>query len=248
LFYFIVSLFFLFFHFFKEDLKGLGLSHLYKPATRLVVKISEWDEKHFPESVYKVFVLNQPTIFSVFWLMLKPVLNQRTVEKISFCGADLTPIFNEIDSNQLPVDIGGTCEAHKSQQCMNKGGKLESNHETSLMKSITINAGAKSDISYEVIAGSIFVYQFEAEDRDILFSVFIVDKDGNKTEIHNAKDRITQFDGSKVIDSDGTIFIQFDNSFSLFRKKVIRYFVSIENPPKKEKKEKKTKKKNKKNK
>jgi len=89
------------------DLKGMSMSH--RACLKFTKKITEWDEKYYPERMGYVIVVNAPTIFSFFWAIVKPWLNPVTKSKIVFVkGDDYTDLHKLIDPAQLPARYGGT--------------------------------------------------------------------------------------------------------------------------------------------
>ena len=42
-------------------------------------------QKHFPERMYRAYVLNPPFVFQAFWAVVKPFVDATTKEKIVFC-------------------------------------------------------------------------------------------------------------------------------------------------------------------
>lgn len=42
-------------------------------------------QKHYPERMFKAYVLNPPFVFRAFWTVIKPLVDEKTKEKIVFC-------------------------------------------------------------------------------------------------------------------------------------------------------------------
>jgi hypothetical protein len=59
------------------DLKGFGAKHLHTAMLRILISLFGIGQSKFPESLYRVFIVNAPTIFSGTWTAIKPVLNAR---------------------------------------------------------------------------------------------------------------------------------------------------------------------------
>lgn len=59
------------------DLKGVGLSHFHGPAMKMISRTFSIDEAHYPENLRKVYVINLPGLFSLFWNFLKPFLDPK---------------------------------------------------------------------------------------------------------------------------------------------------------------------------
>jgi len=101
-----------------EDLKGLSMAHLYKPAINLVLKVCSVDEAHYPEMLKKYFVINPPRIFSLFWNILKPVISKDTLEKVEVIGGDFLQVLEKyMDRENIPRYLGGECK-HSQGDCI----------------------------------------------------------------------------------------------------------------------------------
>mmetsp|Transcript_20515 Transcript_20515/g.47451 ORF Transcript_20515/g.47451 Transcript_20515/m.47451 type:complete len:184 (-) Transcript_20515:291-842(-) len=44
-------------------------------------------QKHYPERMYRAYVLNPPMVFRTFWTIIRPFLDPVTKEKIVFCAS-----------------------------------------------------------------------------------------------------------------------------------------------------------------
>jgi hypothetical protein len=60
---------------FKSSLICLGLN--------AVKELSAIDQAHYPEMIRKVYVVNAPSIFQMFWKICAPWLDKRTIEKVN---------------------------------------------------------------------------------------------------------------------------------------------------------------------
>ena len=66
------------------------------------------DESYYPESMEKLFIINAPWIFNATWKLLKPLISERTLAKITICGADYyEKLVEVIDEDQIPAEFGG---------------------------------------------------------------------------------------------------------------------------------------------
>ena len=67
-------------------------------------------QKHYPERMFKAYVINPPFVFRTFWTIIKPFLDPVTKEKIVFChgkaGAEL--MAKRYDMTQVEECVGGT--------------------------------------------------------------------------------------------------------------------------------------------
>lgn len=62
-------------------------------------------EAHYPEILFKCFFVNCPSFFHILFALIKPLLAQKTYEKISVYGSDQSEweqaILEIIDCDQL---------------------------------------------------------------------------------------------------------------------------------------------------
>ena len=66
----------------------------------------------YPESIYKLFLVNAPFAFRAMWKMITPFVDEATLKKIQICGAgDNTTrnLFakNGVTADQYPDFLGG---------------------------------------------------------------------------------------------------------------------------------------------
>lgn len=91
------------------DLQGvstkLSKSSLGRNTVKLMLK---FDDKHYPDSAIKVFLVNVPNAFGKVWSMIKLVLSKSVTSRIAVITNDLRPLFEVVDQSQLPSCIGGT--------------------------------------------------------------------------------------------------------------------------------------------
>jgi hypothetical protein len=58
-----------------------------------------------------MFIINAPTLFTAVWAIIKGMLDENTVAKISLLGSSYKKeLLEVIDAQNLPVAYGGTCE------------------------------------------------------------------------------------------------------------------------------------------
>eukprot|EP00667_Euglena_gracilis_P014210 EG_transcript_14713 len=93
------------------DLKGYKLSHLHQPIFSALKVIIENDKRHYPETTCHAFVVNAPSIVTVAWNIISPLLDQRTREKVRILGSNYHPALEKVIAPaQLPIFLGGECE------------------------------------------------------------------------------------------------------------------------------------------
>ena len=93
------------------DLKGVALSS-FSSVYSLVREVSNISQNYYPELLGKMYIINAPMLFTAVWSMVKPLLDEVTVKKISILGYSYTAALLEtIDEDVLPDFLGGkdTC-------------------------------------------------------------------------------------------------------------------------------------------
>jgi len=92
------------------DLNNVGLGQFYK-VKDYVAQASSIGQDRYPECMGKFYIINAPYLFSTVWSFIKPWLDEVTVSKIDIMGKDYkTKILDQIPKENLPKDLGGTCE------------------------------------------------------------------------------------------------------------------------------------------
>ncbi|KAI9202559.1 CRAL-TRIO domain-containing protein [Polychytrium aggregatum] len=105
------------------DLKNISLSQFYN-AFHLVREASTIAQNYYPEMLGKMVVINAPMLFTSLWLMVKPLLDEVTVKKISIFGGPssyLPELLKYIDEDQLPAFMGGKCNCPEGCEHSDKG-------------------------------------------------------------------------------------------------------------------------------
>ncbi|CAD7924013.1 unnamed protein product [Amoebophrya sp. A120] len=91
------------------DLSGLSFRLVTHAMIRKLIKfLSAINQDHYPETLHRMFIVNAPRVFSLAWSFVKPLLDEKTLEKISIYGSDFYPALCEIvDEENIPKFLGG---------------------------------------------------------------------------------------------------------------------------------------------
>eukprot|EP00742_Colponemidia_sp_Colp-10_P006155 GILJ01006588.1.p1 GENE.GILJ01006588.1~~GILJ01006588.1.p1 ORF type:complete len:355 (-),score=29.84 GILJ01006588.1:113-1177(-) len=103
-----------------HDLRGLGLSQLKPLAYQTLKAMADIDQKHYPETLGSMFMVNAPWTFWAAWKVISPWVNKRTLEKIHILkeGPEQTrELLTHIDPAHLPVSLGGACNCANGCLC-----------------------------------------------------------------------------------------------------------------------------------
>ncbi|KAI4389936.1 hypothetical protein MLD38_002102 [Melastoma candidum] len=103
------------------DVKGVGLKNFTKPARELVMKLQKIDSDYYPETLFRMFVINAGPGFQLLWNTVKTFLDATTIAKIHVLGPKYcSKLLEIIDASELPEFLGGSCT------CSDQGGCLRS--------------------------------------------------------------------------------------------------------------------------
>ena len=92
------------------DLHNVGLGQFYK-VKDYVMQAAAIGQDRYPESMGKFYIVNAPYLFSTLWSIIKGWLDEVTVSKIHILGKDYRKeLLEQIPAENLPKDLGGTCE------------------------------------------------------------------------------------------------------------------------------------------
>ena len=69
---------------------------------------SSYFQQHYPERGERIFLLNAPVFFSTIWRLIKPILDPRTVAKMSISSKDRSDLLNYLGPEHVPAIYGGS--------------------------------------------------------------------------------------------------------------------------------------------
>jgi len=91
------------------DMDGLGIGHFTGQSRSIVSQLAHISQHYYPEILGRMLIINCPTIFTIMWNFVKPLLDEKTVSKISVFGSKWRDVLSDlVDSDQLPTFLGGT--------------------------------------------------------------------------------------------------------------------------------------------
>ena len=100
------------------DLQGATISSLNR-GYQLTASVNQIVQKHFPDAMGKMYIINAPWIFYQIWNVAKKLLlEERVVNKIEVLGADYYgELLKVIDAENIPSYLNGNCDC--KQGCEN---------------------------------------------------------------------------------------------------------------------------------
>jgi CRAL/TRIO domain/CRAL/TRIO, N-terminal domain len=91
------------------DLKGVPLSQ-FNQVRKVIQSISAISSNYYPEHMGKLVIINSPTLFTAIWVVIKGMLDDATVAKISILGSNYQKeLLALVDKENLPATLGGSC-------------------------------------------------------------------------------------------------------------------------------------------
>ncbi|KAL9172659.1 hypothetical protein ABFS82_03G062200 [Erythranthe guttata] len=103
------------------DVQGLGLMSLTGPVIEFIKLVQKIDNDNYPETLYRMFIINAGPGFRMIWNAVKPLLDPDTTSKIHVLGSKYQEnLLEAIDGSELPDFLGGSC------LCAIEGGCLRS--------------------------------------------------------------------------------------------------------------------------
>lgn len=92
------------------DLQGVAVS-TFPTVYSLVREVSGIAQNYYPEMLGKMYIINAPMLFTAVWNLVKPMLDEVTVKKISILGSSYkSALLETIDADCIPGYMGGTCQ------------------------------------------------------------------------------------------------------------------------------------------
>eukprot|EP00796_Vickermania_ingenoplastis_P013300 gene13300-9138_t len=216
------------------DATGLNYKMLWKPAVDLLTSSLKKMFQVFPDSVYRILVVNSPAVVRVAYSLVKPVLDENLQSKVRIYGPHETAeaLQKIIDKKFIPSFLGGdcTCEGHCIQtfdpnaKKRSGEGKEDSDVDEDATKNIKVSAGHKEAEVLQVEANETVSWDFAGD--EVEFCIFFLPSLANTSVQSNAlsktkhKNFMVQHSICKASTDqftapmEGTLVLQFDNSRS----------------------------------
>jgi hypothetical protein len=216
-----------------EDMGGFGMRHFNKAGLDMVRMLSAIDQDHYPEMLRKVIAINVPSLFSAVWKIVSPWLDPITQGKIDLLGSSgyMTALENEgLTPETIPTFVNGSKCTSCTGPCMPAGGVFGDLPDTCPVANV--NAGANFEKSVKVEKpDSVLSYRFKVAEYNIGFSIALEEENGKRKELvaYN-KFESEPVQGEFTAPVPGTYVFIWDNSFSMWRKKVVKYEVEVLEP------------------
>ncbi|KAL0909942.1 hypothetical protein M5K25_020854 [Dendrobium thyrsiflorum] len=101
------------------DVQGVSLKNFSKTARELIQKLQIIDNDNYPETLYRMYIINAGPSFRLLWNSVKSFLDPRTTSKINVIGTKYqSKLLEIIDTRELPEFFGGTCTCGDVGGCL----------------------------------------------------------------------------------------------------------------------------------
>ena len=205
-------------------------------------KASKLSERLYPQLLGRAVLVNVPRFMAVLYPLFKVFMSKKTLTKIAICpGRTLTEDVSAcpfagraIDAAALPTFLGGACRCKQgcvggvpNDQCVvasPASGDGRTLH--------VVGPREKHEAFVEVDAGDKVAWTLEVVERGVEFSASLRARDGAGPPVtlvpatkYKAKDGPRE--GVFTAPAAGTVVATFDNSYSVFNSKTVKYRVAV---------------------
>jgi len=229
------------------DMAGLGFQH--RNCLFVLKKCLEFDKQYYPEYLGKLYVINSPWVAPYIFQAVQLFLDEVTKSKIEVISGDPIEFLSQtIAPENLPKEYGGTCTGVTCHH-----GGMGDHYtrvtgcidvlDSSNLKAEEISGLDTQEVAYDfekLVSSSAsgtaetFTWYFEVADGyDIDFSVELLpisgvkEADENKRVLIQKVERLKTGKGTfKAPFPNAKILLRWDNNFSYFTSKTIKYTVS----------------------
>jgi len=99
------------------DLNNVSLRSFYR-VKDYVLTASKIGQDYYPECMGKFYIINAPYLFAGVWTLIKPWLDEVTVNKIQIMSSGHKEVLlKQIDAENLPAEFGGSCTCEGLGRC-----------------------------------------------------------------------------------------------------------------------------------
>lgn len=106
------------------DLHNISMSMLMGKKKNLMKKIFDIGSTYYPETMFKIYLVNAPMVFRAIWAIIKPWLHPITVAKVNILGSSKEAVKkleqDGVPLASIPTWLGGTCQALTTFEYLNQ--------------------------------------------------------------------------------------------------------------------------------
>jgi len=215
-----------------EDFEGVGFHTFSSAGLKVMQEIIKINQNYYPEMLRKMYIINVPSVFYMFWKGIQLWMEPRSIAKMDLIGGNALSVAPQLtailDLSMLPPRLGGT-----GTRDIPKGGLIGApsmKFREKTKNKVDVAPGTKHEVTYIFNEGDIISWEFKTKDWDIGFTIIYVGtSDCKQNQIIKSYERVDAF---KMVIRDaytafksGNYLFQWDNVFSWTRWKALRYNV-----------------------
>ncbi|OQR84686.1 hypothetical protein ACHHYP_13095 [Achlya hypogyna] len=206
--------------------------------TKVQAACSKLSEQMYPQLLGRTIFMHTPPIIPYLFRLLKPLLSQRTVQKVAMCPGgrtvrDCPYVAQCFPAASLPTFLGGTCTCDGGG-CV---GGIPNAQTTPVVAtddagftSTTIAPRSQQTMVVDVLQGNAIAYTVLAPGKRVEVAINFAGANGTTTPI--VSNRFLQredgpLDGSWLAPADGVVTLTLDGSDAVFRSRPVKYKVAI---------------------
>ncbi|KAI8888679.1 CRAL/TRIO domain-containing protein [Backusella circina FSU 941] len=131
------------------DCTGMGWRQLHLPALHSIRAIADIDQKYYPETINKFFLINAPSTFVYVWKIVKSWLDPTILAKVQILGSNYQEALQkQIAPENLPNFLGGKCTcSHMDGGCVPSQASDENERVTSVYSTEIMEKAKTSEIT-----------------------------------------------------------------------------------------------------
>lgn len=212
-----------------EDFQGIGWHSFSSRVLKVAQEATRINQNYYPEMLRKMYIINVPSVFYMFWKGVQLWLEARSLAKMELINGGVSLVANKFDAifdmSTIPPRLGGT----GTRDIPEAGpiGTPSNKMKDKAKYKVNIARGSKHEVKQEFSAGDTVSWEFRLKDYDIGFSLAYLGPYDTQMQYIKTPER---FDASKktiqgtfVADKSGYYLFQWDNTFSWTRGKLLHY-------------------------
>ncbi|KAK8826508.1 hypothetical protein WA538_005971, partial [Blastocystis sp. DL] len=155
------------------DMEGLSLcTHLHPKAIAIFKTLVLSNTYYYPESCHRVYVVNSPPIFSFFWKLIYPLMNEMQYSKMHMIN-NLDELLNDFSPDQLPCHYGGNCQCEAEKILF---GDMDA-APTTPSGVLKVPKNGLATMTQAVNEGDHVVISFSSLESDVFYTAFSKNRD-----------------------------------------------------------------------
>lgn len=89
------------------DCAGLSVKHLSPSLAKAFGKLAAHDERHYPDTIAHIFVVNAPYVFKALSILIQPFMDKDTLSKVHVSSGIPCELVDFLGVDCLPEELGG---------------------------------------------------------------------------------------------------------------------------------------------